>query len=121
VSIFAEFEVTWRCHLWGRRKRKQSCLFPTCKQAAGPIGRHIEADTDLDMEAEIYSYSKSKGLFAGVSLKGASIQIDRDANSAFYGPGDVAASDILYGKKTVDLPVLDKLKQALDDYVSGKV
>lgn len=89
--------------------------------AAGPIGRHLEADTDLEMEAEIYSYSKSKGLFAGVSLKGASIQIDRDANSAFYGPGDVAASDILDGKKTADLTVLDKLKKALAVYTSEKI
>ncbi|HOI44957.1 MAG TPA: lipid-binding SYLF domain-containing protein, partial [Candidatus Aminicenantes bacterium] len=78
--------------------------------SAGPIGRHAEADTDLEMKAEIYSYSKSKGLFAGVSLKGASIQIDKDANNAFYGPGDVKASDILDGKKTADIPLLDKLK-----------
>jgi lipid-binding SYLF domain-containing protein len=89
--------------------------------AAGPVGRHLEANTDLEMEAEIYSYSKSKGLFAGVSLKGASIQIDRDANSAFYGPGDVAASDILAGRKTIDLPVLDKLKKVLSEYAVGKI
>jgi len=88
---------------------------------AGPVGRHAEADTDLEMEAEIYSYSKSKGLFAGVSLKGASIQIDRDANSAFYGPGDVAASDILEGKKTAALPVLDELRKALAAYASDKI
>jgi len=88
---------------------------------AGPIGRTAEADTDLEMKAEIYSYSKSKGLFAGVSLKGASIQIDRDANSAFYGSRDVAAADILDGKTTVDLPVLDKLKKVLAEYTSGKI
>ena len=89
--------------------------------SAGPIGRHAEADTDLEMKAEIYSYSKSKGLFAGVSLKGASIQIDKDANNAFYGPGDVKASDILDGKKTADIPLLDKLKRALLDYTSTKI
>lgn len=89
--------------------------------SAGPIGRHAEADTDLEMKAEIYSYSKSRGLFAGVSLKGASIQIDKDANSAFYGSGDIEASDILGGKKTVDIPLLDKLKRALLDYASTKI
>jgi lipid-binding SYLF domain-containing protein len=67
--------------------------------AAGPVGRSAEASTDLDLEAEIYSYSRSKGLFAGVSIKGASIQIDKDANKAFYGDAGANAHDILYDPK----------------------
>jgi lipid-binding SYLF domain-containing protein len=81
--------------------------------AAGPVGRSAEASTDLDMKAEIYSYSKSKGLFAGVSIKGASIQIDREANIAFYGKNDITANDILFGEDLKPPAVVEKLKNAL--------
>jgi lipid-binding SYLF domain-containing protein len=53
--------------------------------AAGPIGRGVEASTDIQMKAEILSYSRARGLFAGVSLAGSAIQEDQDANRAFYG------------------------------------
>ena len=53
--------------------------------AAGPIGRSAEAATDLLMEAEIVSYSRARGLFAGVSLNGSVINEDEDANRDFYG------------------------------------
>jgi lipid-binding SYLF domain-containing protein len=53
--------------------------------AAGPIGRGAEASTDLLLKAEILSYSRTRGLFAGVSLSGSAIQEDEDANRAFYG------------------------------------
>lgn len=65
--------------------------------SAGPVGRSAEASTDLEMEAEIYSYSKSKGLFAGISIKGGTLRVDREANAAFYGK-DLNASSILYDK-----------------------
>jgi lipid-binding SYLF domain-containing protein len=81
--------------------------------AAGPVGRSAEASTDLDMEAEIYSYSKSKGLFAGVSIKGASIQIDKDANQAFYDKQDISTRDILYGSDIKAPPIVEDLKSAL--------
>jgi lipid-binding SYLF domain-containing protein len=56
--------------------------------AAGPVGRRGEAATDAQLKAEIYSYSRSKGLFAGVSLEGAALQIDHQSNADFYGqPG----------------------------------
>jgi lipid-binding SYLF domain-containing protein len=55
--------------------------------AAGPIGRHAEAATDAVLGAEIYSYSRSRGLFAGISLEGAALMADGDANEAFYGRG----------------------------------
>ena len=45
--------------------------------AAGPVGRHAEFDTDILLKAEIYSYSRSRGLFAGVSLEGAILHIDK--------------------------------------------
>jgi lipid-binding SYLF domain-containing protein len=53
--------------------------------AAGPVGRGAEASTDLHLKAEILSYSRARGLFAGVSLAGSAIQEDEDANRAFYG------------------------------------
>ena len=51
----------------------------------GPIGRDIEASTDLTLHAEILSYSRTRGLFAGITLKGSTIRADRDANEQFYG------------------------------------
>ncbi len=53
--------------------------------AAGPIGRNAEAATDLQMHAEILSYSRSRGVFAGISLEGASLRQDTKANRAIYG------------------------------------
>lgn len=53
--------------------------------AAGPIGRRAGAATDAELKAEIYSYSRSRGLFAGVSLDGSSLQVHDDANAAYYG------------------------------------
>ena len=52
--------------------------------AAGPVGRDAEAATDSRAQASIYSYSISKGLFAGVSLKGSVINVNRDANKAYW-------------------------------------
>ena len=51
---------------------------------AGPVGRNSSASTDYKMEAEVYSYSKSKGLFAGISLSGSAIDIDKKANEVYY-------------------------------------
>lgn len=62
--------------------------------AAGPVGRGAQATTDLEMKAQIYAYSKAKGLFIGVSLKGAAIQIDGPSNRDFYDRPDVTARDI---------------------------
>jgi SH3 domain-containing YSC84-like protein 1 len=53
--------------------------------AAGPVGRNAEAATDLLLKAEILSYSRARGLFAGVSLNGTVINEDEDANRDFYG------------------------------------
>jgi len=53
--------------------------------AAGPVGRNVEAATDAEFKAEILAYSRSRGLFAGVSLDGSAIQIDEASHIAFYG------------------------------------
>ena len=54
--------------------------------AAGPLGRSAKAGTDWKLDAQFLSYSRSKGVFAGVALDGSKITIDRDRNRAFYGP-----------------------------------
>jgi lipid-binding SYLF domain-containing protein len=66
--------------------------------AAGPVGRHFEAATDVQLEAEIYSYSRSRGVFVGISLEGATLQVDDDANALYYGQPGVRPQDILQGK-----------------------
>jgi lipid-binding SYLF domain-containing protein len=53
--------------------------------AAGPVGRTAEADTDVKLNAEIYSYARSKGLFAGISLEGSRIAADKDDTRVLYG------------------------------------
>ena len=53
--------------------------------AAGPVGRDASASTDIQMRAQILSYSRSRGLFAGVTLNGSTIRQDRDAHERFYG------------------------------------
>jgi hypothetical protein len=55
--------------------------------AAGPVGRQASAATDARLGAEIYSYSRSRGLFAGVSLDGSALQIEAAENQAYYGGG----------------------------------
>jgi lipid-binding SYLF domain-containing protein len=68
--------------------------------AAGPVGRSAAAGTDLKLTAEILSYSRSKGIFAGVSLDGAVMQADKSGDEAMYG-SDVNRHEILDGKVAV--------------------
>jgi lipid-binding SYLF domain-containing protein len=65
--------------------------------AAGPKGRNLEASTDATMRAEILSYSRARGLFAGVSLEGTSLRPDDDASTAVYGR-KMTARAIVTGK-----------------------
>jgi SH3 domain-containing YSC84-like protein 1 len=67
--------------------------------AAGPVGRAGTAETDALMNAKILSYSRSKGVFAGLELKGATLNQDDDANKALYGK-KIDAPDILAGSVT---------------------
>ena len=69
--------------------------------AAGPVGRHASADTDWKMNAEVLTYSRAKGVFAGIALKGADVRRDDDSMRAIYGP-DVSERAILNG--TVPAP-----------------
>ena len=64
--------------------------------AAGPVGRHASADTDWKLDTEILTYSRAKGAFAGLTLKGSSIRRDDDSMHAIYG-GDVSTRDVLTG------------------------
>ncbi|WP_025764460.1 lipid-binding SYLF domain-containing protein [Dyadobacter tibetensis] len=82
--------------------------------AAGPIGRSSSAQTDYKLEAEVYSYSRSKGLFAGITLNGAALAVDANANSAFYGSNSDAKT-ILSSSNSKSRPVMD-LKDLLNDF-----
>lgn len=66
--------------------------------AAGPVGRSGSAATDLNFDAEIYSYARSRGLFAGASLDGSAITIDKKSNAAFYNKHGVTAGEIFSGQ-----------------------
>lgn len=61
--------------------------------AAGPVGRSSSASTDYKLEAEVYSYSRSRGLFAGITLHGSDLAIDKKADRNFYGK-DLSSADI---------------------------
>jgi lipid-binding SYLF domain-containing protein len=83
--------------------------------AAGPLGRRARASTDIQLKAEIYSYSRSRGFFAGLSLDGALIQIDDEANAAFYDVEYISPRDI-QSLKDFKLPVeAVRLKQTISD------
>ncbi len=69
--------------------------------AAGPVGRHADAGTDVKMNAEILTWSRSRGVFAGISLEGAVVQPDRSGDEAMYG-AKAAPREILSG--SVEVP-----------------
>ena len=88
--------------------------------AAGPVGRKAEASTDIRFEAEIYSYSKSKGLFAGISIEGASLSIDTDANAKFYRDFDLSVEEILE-KKYIKAPsIADEIRKVIARYTQKR-
>jgi len=66
--------------------------------ALGPIGRSANAGTDARMGAEIYSYARSRGLFLGVSVNGASLSLDPNANAMLYGRAGITPADIYEAK-----------------------
>ena len=78
--------------------------------AAGPVGRNAAAGTDLKLTAEILSYSRTKGVFAGVSLDGAVMQADKSGDKAMYGD-DVNRHEILSGK----VPVPESARSLLQE------
>jgi lipid-binding SYLF domain-containing protein len=86
--------------------------------AAGPVGRQASANTDVRMDAEILSYSRSKGLFAGISLDGAVVQADHSGDRSMYGH-DVTHEEILGGRMPVPVSAR-RLVEELNGYSSHR-
>jgi lipid-binding SYLF domain-containing protein len=84
--------------------------------AAGPVGRSAEVGTNVTFDSPIYSYSRSKGLFAGIALKGTVMTVDDSANQAVYGK-NVSGSDILLAGKVPAAPAVRPFVNALSKYV----
>ncbi len=87
--------------------------------AVGPVGRQMSGSTDAGFNAEVYSYSRTKGLFAGVALDGSSMSIDHSANASYYGQPDLLASDIFAGKITNPPAGAQGLMHAVTRLVGG--
>jgi len=87
--------------------------------AAGPKGRSAEGATDVVMSAEILSYSRSRGLFAGISLEGSTLRPDNRASEKLYGRQKVSAKDIIRGGK-VGVPSSGQELISLLDHHSPK-
>lgn len=79
--------------------------------AAGPVGRSSTASTDYKLEAEVYSYSRSKGLFAGLSINGSNISVDKSANAKFYG--SAATSQTIFADSKSNSAQVGALKSAV--------
>lgn len=80
--------------------------------AAGPTGAQATSYNAADMKSDVLTYSRSKGLFAGVSLEGASIDTDKDANKNLYGK-EMGAKEIVSGSQAV-VPAAQPLVSLLD-------
>jgi len=87
--------------------------------SAGPVGRNAQAATDVQLKGGILSYSRSRGLFAGVKLEGAAIMENSEGNSGLYGK-DLSAEDILVLKKASMPGSASDLLKVLGRYPRGK-
>ncbi|HET6431380.1 lipid-binding SYLF domain-containing protein [Dyella sp.] len=85
--------------------------------AAGPVGRNASASTDGQFKAEIYSYSRARGLFAGVALDGSALRIDYDANASVYGAGITPRRIFEGGVSNVPGAVVD-FRDRLEEYTA---
>ncbi|WP_425480886.1 lipid-binding SYLF domain-containing protein [Pseudolysobacter antarcticus] len=85
--------------------------------AAGPVGRDAQASTDGELKAEIFSYSRSRGLFAGVALDGSVIAIDNDSNQDVYGQGVTPRRIFEGGVTNVPGAVVD-FRDRLEEYTA---
>jgi lipid-binding SYLF domain-containing protein len=86
--------------------------------AAGPLGRSASAATDQNFTAEVYSYSRNRGLFAGVSIDGSIIAIDSKANTKLYGKS-APATDIIAGRVSIDADAARRFQRAILDSTGG--
>jgi lipid-binding SYLF domain-containing protein len=80
--------------------------------AAGPLGRSASAATDQNFTAEVYSYSRNRGLFAGVSIDGTVIAIDSKSNNRLYGKS-APATDIIAGRVATDAEAAKRFQRAI--------
>ena len=86
--------------------------------AAGPVGRTTSADTDVQLHAEILSYSRARGLFAGIALNGATLRPDEGTNKELYGT-KVTNREIVTGAKTGKSAAGDDLTDTLNKFSIG--
>lgn len=82
--------------------------------AAGPVSKNASATTDYKLEAEVYSYSRAKGLFAGVTVNGAMLDVDVRANTGLYGSKATVKS--IFTESNISSKAVDQLREALDDF-----
>src|ERR1700677_2736890 len=81
--------------------------------AAGPVGRNASAETDVTLRAEILSYSRARGLFAGISLSGSTLRPDNDGNKKLYGR-EVGAKEIVFDRAVPPPPSAKLLLSTLE-------
>lgn len=84
--------------------------------AAGPVGRKAAAGTSANLEGEIYSYSRSRGAFAGLAIDGSKLYVDKEANGAFYKAKKTDPQTIVYDKDLPTPPAAKELMETLDSY-----
>jgi lipid-binding SYLF domain-containing protein len=90
--------------------------------AAGPVGRHATADTDWKLDVQVLTYSRAKGLFAGLTLTGADVRRDDSSMDAFYGP-DVSTHRVLRGEVATPAsanPFIDAVRDAKAQAIASK-
>ena len=81
--------------------------------AAGPVGRQASAATDIEFQAEVVSYSRNRGLFAGISFEGAGVTMDRKANVEFYNDTTLTPAQIFVSSPDIAPPVANTFVQML--------
>lgn len=81
--------------------------------AAGPVGRHTSVATDIQFQAEVVSYSRSRGLFAGVAFEGAGVTMDRKANASFYGSTSMTPEKIFVSSPNIAPDIANDFVQIL--------
>jgi len=86
--------------------------------AAGPVGRSTAISTDIEFQAEVYSYSRSRGLFAGLALEGAGVTMDRKANAAFYGSSSMTPERIFASSPNIAPDIANTFVQLLSAQTS---
>lgn len=95
-------------------EKKDYTLGGDLSVAAGPVSKNASATTDYKLEAEVYSYSRAKGLFAGVTVNGAMIDVDARANTGLYGSKATVKS--IFTESNISSKAVEDLRAKLDDF-----